>query len=198
MFDNNYISSLDSEFKGIYSEITDIDNNLTKIITNDNSLLTEDEYNKSFSESSDLIVAHTVLSNNIELADLIYFDDDNLYLIHNKSKFQGNGARDVLNQILTSAEFISHYLMDRDKRDIFEKYYEDIKEKYPENKKIKIIEKSEFVDLFMRPNIYYVAGFMQNLSHNTESNYAKFITLDACKKLSEKGYNLLLFNINSK
>ena len=198
MFDNNYISSLDSEFKGIYSEITDIDNNLTKIITNDNSLLTEDEYNKSFSESSDLIVAHTVLSNNIELADLIYFDDDNLYLIHNKSKFQGNGARDVLNQILTSAEFISHYLMERDKRDIFEKYYEDIKEKYPENKKIKIIEKSEFVDLFMRPNIYYVAGFMQNLSHNTESNYAKFITLDACKKLSEKGYNLLLFNINSK
>ena len=198
MFDNNYISNLDSEFKGIYSEITDIDNNLTKIITNDNSLLTEDEYNKSFSESSDLIVAHTVLSNNIELADLIYFDDDNLYLIHNKSKFQGNGARDVLNQILTSAEFISHYLMDRDKRDIFEKYYEDIKEKYPENKKIKTIEKSEFVDLFMRPNIYYVAGFMQNLSDNTESNYAKFITLDACKKLSEKGYNLLLFNINSK
>ena len=198
MFDNNYISSLDSEFKGIYSEITDIDNNLTKIITNDNSLLTEDEYNKSFSESSDLIVAHTVLSNNIELADLIYFDDDNLYLIHNKSKFQGNGARDVLNQILTSAEFISHYLMDRDKRDIFEKYYEDIKEKYPENKKIKTIEKSEFVDLFMRPNIYYVAGFMQNLSHNTESNYAKFITLDACKKLNEKGYKLLLFNINSK
>lgn len=198
MFDNNYISNLDSEFKGIYSEITDIDNNLIKIITNDNSLLTEDEYNKSFSESSDLIVAHTVLSNNIELADLIYFDDDNLYLIHNKSKFQGNGARDVLNQILTSAEFISHYLMDRDKRDIFEKYYEDIKEKYPENKKIKTIEKSEFVDLFMRPNIYYVAGFMQNLSHNTESNYAKFITLDACKKLSEKGYNLLLFNINSK
>lgn len=198
MFDNNYISNLDSEFKGIYSEITDIDNNLKKIITNDNSLLTEDEYNKSFSESNDLIVAHTVLSNNIELADLIYFDDDNLYLIHNKSKFQGNGARDVLNQILTSAEFISHYLMDRDKRDIFEKYYEDIKEKYPENKKIKTIEKSEFVDLFMRPNIYYVAGFMQNLSDNTESNYAKFITLDTCKKLNEKGYKLLLFNINSK
>lgn len=198
MFDNNYISNLDSEFKGIYTEITDIDSNLTKIITNDNSLLTEDEYNKSFSESSDLIVAHTVLSNNIELADLIYFDDDNLYLIHNKSKFQGNGARDVLNQILTSSEFISHYLMDRDKRDIFEKYYEDIKEKYPENKKIKTIEKSEFVDLFMRPNIYYVAGFMQNLSDNTESNYAKFITLDTCKKLNEKGYKLLLFNINSK
>lgn len=198
MFDNNYISNLDSEFRKIYSEITKIDDNLVKIIINDNSSLTEDEYNKSFSKSSDLIVSHTVLSNNIELADLIYFDNDNLYLIHNKSKFQGNGARDVLNQILTSAEFISHYLMDRDKRDIFEKYYEDIKERYPENKKIKTIEKSEFVDLFMKPNIYYVAGFMQNLSDNTESNYAKFITLDVCKKLNEKGYNLLLFNINSK
>ena len=197
MFDTNYIDNLDNEYKKNYIDLIKIDKKLADIITNKNPELTEDSYNKEFSQSNDLIVAHTVLSNNIELADLIYFDNDNLYLIHNKSKFQGNGARDVLNQILTSAEFINHYLMEKDKREIFGKYYHDIIKKYPNNNKIKTLTEDEFVDLFKKPNIYYIAGFMEGLSDSSESNYAKYITLDASKKLKEKGYNLLLFNINS-
>ncbi len=195
MFDNNYIDNLDSEYKKSYEQMINIDKKLNNIILNKDSSLTEDSYNKTFANSGDIIVAHTVLSNNIELADLIYYDDDNLYLIHNKSKFQGNGARDVLNQILTSAEFINHYLMEKDKKEIFEKYYDDILNKYPNNK-INSLSKSEFIDLFSKPNVYYVAGFMENLSSNTDSNYAKYITLDINKKLIEKGYMLLLFNIN--
>lgn len=198
MFDNNYLNSLDNEFKNSYKEMINIDNNLVEILTNSDSSLNEDKYNKSFDCSEDVIVAHTVLSNNIELADIIYFNDSNLYLIHNKSKFQGNGARDVLNQILTSAEFINHYLMERDKREIFEKYYDDIKEKYPNNKKINSITKKDFIDIFSKQHVFYVAGFMENLSENTDSNYAKYITLDTSKKLKEKGYDLLLFDINSK
>lgn len=197
MFDTNYIDNLDNEYKKNYIDLIKIDKKLADIITNKNPELTEDSYNKEFSQSNDLIVAHTVLSNNIELADLIYFDNDNLYLIHNKSKFQGNGARDVLNQILTSAEFINHYLMEKDKREIFGKYYHDIIKKYPNNNKIKTLTEDEFVDLFKKSNIYYIAGFMEGLSDSSESNYAKYITLDASKKLKEKGYNLLLFNINS-
>lgn len=198
MFDKNYLDALDNEFKKGYNLMTNIDNNLVNIITNNNPILNEDSYNKTFSESSDVIAAHTVLSNNIELADIIYFDDNNLYLIHNKSKFQGNGARDVLNQILTSAEFINRYLMEKDKRKIFEKYFDDIKQKYPNNKRLNSMSKEEFIDIFNKTNVFYVAGFMENLTENTRSNYAKYITLDAEKKLKEKGYNLLLFNINSK
>ena len=197
MFDTNYIDNLDNEYKKNYVDLIKIDKKLADIITNKNPELTEDSYNKEFSKSNDLIVAHTVLNNNIELADLIYFDDDNLYLIHNKSKFQGNGARDVLNQILTSAEFINHYLMEKDKREILGKYYHDIIKKYPNNNKIKTLTEDEFIDLFKKPNIYYIAGFMKGLSDSSQSNYAKYITLDASKKLKEKGCNLLLFNINS-
>ena len=193
MFDNNYIDNLDSEFKKNYNQMINIDKKLQNIILNNNSSLTEDSYNKKFANSNDIIVSHTVLSNNIELADLIYYDEDNLYLIHNKSKFQGNGARDVLNQILTSAEFISHYLLE--KKEVLEKYYDDILKTYPNNK-IKDLSKNEFIDLFNKPNVYYVAGFMDNLSENTDSNYAKYITLDTSKKLQEKGYKLLLFSIN--
>lgn len=193
MFDNNFIDNLDSEFKKNYAQMIKIDNKLRNILLNNNTSLTEDAYNKTFKESDDIILAHTVLSNNIELADLIYYDDDNLYLIHNKLKFQGNGARDVLNQILTSAEFINHYMME--KKVFIEKYYDDILEKYPNNK-IKDISKDEFIALFDKTNVYYVAGFMHNLSDSTDSNYAKYITIDTSKKLNEKGYQLLLFNIN--
>ena len=193
MFDINYIDNLDKEFKKSYTQMINIDKKLKDILSNKEANLTEDTYNKTFENSDEIILAHTVLSNYIELADLIYYDDDNLYLIHNKLKFQGSGARDVLNQILTSAEFINHYMMD--KKDFIEKYYEDILKKYPNNK-IKDLTKEEFVELFNKPNIYYVAGFMEKLSDNTDSNYAKYITIDASKKLIEKGYQLLLFDIN--
>ena len=193
MFDNNFISNLDREFKNNYAQMIKIDTKLRDILSNGDISLTEDAYNKTFKESADIILAHTVLSNNIELADLIYYDKENLYLIHNKLKFQGNGARDVLNQILTSAEFINHYMME--KKSLLEKYYEDILKKYPNNK-IKDISRDEFIDLFSKTNVYYVAGFMHNLSDSTDSNYAKYITIDANKKLNEKGYQLLLFNIN--
>lgn len=193
MFDNNFIDNLDREFKNNYAQMIKIDKKLRDILSNDDTSLTEDVYNKTFKDSTEIILAHTILSNNIELADLIYFDEENLYLIHNKLKFQGNGARDVLNQILTSAEFINHYLME--KKSLLEKYYEDILEKYPNNK-IKDISKDEFIDLFSKTNVYYVAGFMHNLSDSTDSNYAKYITIDTNKKLNEKGYQLLLFNIN--
>ncbi len=193
MFDTNYIDNLDKEFKKSYTQMINIDKKLKDILSNKEANLTEDTYNKTFENSDEIILAHTVLSNYIELADLIYYDDDNLYLIHNKLKFQGSGARDVLNQILTSAEFINHYMMD--KKDFIEKYYEDILKKYPNNK-IKDLTKEEFVELFNKPNIYYVAGFIEKLSDNTDSNYAKYITIDASKKLIEKGYQLLLFDIN--
>ena len=193
MFDTNYIDNLDKEFKKSYTQMINIDKKLKDILSNKEANLTEDTYNKTFENSDEIILAHTVLSNYIELADLIYYDDDNLYLIHNKLKFQGSGARDVLNQILTSAEFINHYMMD--KKDFIGKYYEDILKKYPNNK-IKDLTKEEFVELFNKPNIYYVAGFMEKLSDNTDSNYAKYITIDASKKLIEKGYQLLLFDIN--
>lgn len=195
MFDTNYIDNLDKEFKKSYAQMVNIDEKLKSILLNKDAKSTENDYNMTFENSDAIILAHTVLSNYIELADLIYYDEDNLYLVHNKLKFQGSGARDVLNQILTSAEFINHYMMD--KKDFIEKYYEDILKKYPNNK-IKDLTKEEFIELFNKSNIYYVAGFMEKLSDNTDSNYAKYITIDASKKLIEKGYQLLLFDMNGE
>lgn len=198
MFDSKYEDNLDKDFSKIYLNLTDINNELSAILKNDDSSMNEDTYNKKFADSDEIIVAHTVLNNNIELADLIYYDEyNNLYLIHNKNKFNGNGARDVMNQVLTSAQFISNYTLEENRKIIFEEYYNKILEKYPNNKKIKQITSDEFVDLFCNaPHIYYVVGFIEEFSKNIKSNYAKYMTLDTNKKLLNKGYQLLLFNIN--
>lgn len=198
MFDSKYEANLDKDFKKNYRNLTTVNSALANQLKSTNNNMNEDEYNKSFSNSSEIIVAHTVLNNNIELADLIYFDEDkNLYLIHNKDTFNGNGARDVMNQVLTSAQFISNYSLEENRRTIFEEYYNKILKKYPNNNKIKQVTKQEFVDMFCNPlNIYYVVGFVNTFSEDIKSNYAKYMTLDTSKKLLEKGCQLILFNIN--
>lgn len=196
MFDSNYVVNLDNEFKSSYENMINMDDTITNLLTNHNNAKNENEYNLTFADADEIIVAHTILSNNIELADLIYFDDNNLYLIHNKYSFNGNGVRDIMNQILTSAHFINHYLMEKDRIDIFEEYYDKIIKKYPNNIRIKSLTKEQFIELFKKPNVFYVAGFMETVSKDTKSNYVKYLTLDTCKKLIERGYKLQLYNIN--
>ena len=196
VMDKNYISNLNEEFQNAFNFITDIGNKVELKIKSQANKKTEDEYNLSFCESEELIVAHKVMSNNIELADLIYYDDNHLYLIHNKNKFSGSGARDVLTQILTSSEFIRHNVYDRDKDIIFGNYYDKIKEQYPNNKKICKISKDEFIKLFEKEEIIYIAGFMNGLKEGTNSNYAKYMIVDAYKTLLENGFSLKITGIN--
>ena len=154
----------------------------------------------SFEKSSEVILAHTVRANNIELADLIYYDDTNdcLYLVHNKGTFNGAGSRDLMNQIITSAEFINNYRHDSLKRKkFFEDYFKKIKEKYPENAKINSMDFEDFFKWFDK-KICYVAGFLYNLSDCVRSNYAKYITIDINKRLNEKNFELKLLDINRR
>jgi|GEM_PF-5836844 len=81
------------------------------------------------------------------------------------------------------------------KSDFLKEYYTKIKNKYSNNTKINSLSVDEFINLFGKPNIYYVAGFMRNLSKNTNSNYAKYLIIDTYKKLHEKGYEFLLLDL---
>lgn len=199
VFDPKYVESLGNTFKKQYASLTDINNSLTDVLKN-NGYRTEDDYNLSFEKSSEVILAHTVRANNIELADLIYYDDTNdcLYLVHNKGTFNGAGSRDLMNQIITSAEFINNYRHDSLKRKkFFEDYFKKIKEKYPENAKINSMDFEDFFKWFNK-KICYVAGFLYNLSDCVRSNYAKYITIDVNKRLNEKNFELKLLDINRR
>ncbi len=197
IFNKTYLETMKKEYKKIYEEITKIDSKLIDIISNKSKKESEDKYNNTFANSSEVILAHKVRVQNIEIADLIYYDNDNLYLIHNKKTFDGSGSRDVYGQILSSAELLSYIVKEKDKKRIFKEYYNKILKEYPNNKLIKTLTLEEFARLFSKAEIHYIVGFMERVTINKNSNYAKYLTIDTYKKLKEKGYNLLLFNINS-
>jgi hypothetical protein len=59
--------------------------------------------------------------------------------------------------------------------------------------------KEKFIKLFTDSiQVYYVVGFMSGLKENIKSNYAKYMTLDTSSRLREKGYELLMYDINKK
>ena len=200
MFDKKYEDNLESEFKKNYKELKKININFGKLLENINNYESEDAYNVGFKDSSEIIVAHKVLCNNIELADLIYVDENNnLYLVHNKGRYNGSGARDVMNQVLTSSEFINKYIMQSNRQQILEEYYDKISNQYPDNIKLKELGKEKFIKLFFESTqVYYVVGFMEGLKEDIKSNYAKYMTLDTSSRLKEKGYELLLYDISKK
>ena len=69
------------------------------IISNSSiKLISEDEYNMSFQSNSHIIIAHKNLMNKVEIADLIFLNNDNLFLTCNKSGFNDPVTRDLLNQ----------------------------------------------------------------------------------------------------
>ena len=199
VFDPKYSDALNDDFKKRFSNLVEIPASVKKILENSDKN-TENDYNMMYKESSKLILAHTVSMNNVELADFIYFDEstETLYLVHNKGEFDGAGARDVMNQIITSAEFINNYRADTiNGNKFFEKYFNKIKKKYPQNQCLNNLDFDEFLSMFKK-KIVYVAGFLYKLSDNSTSSYAKFLTIDVNKRLIENNFELKLFNINGK
>lgn len=90
-------------------------------------------------------MAHTALVNNIEIADVIFWDEDSIYLMHNKDKFSGQGARDVVNQVLTSSEYLHQALSSSDAQGFLERYYDTIKSRY-EGKDVPF-KKEQFIEM---------------------------------------------------
>lgn len=191
MFDKSYIENLNEDFKKVYNEILISDGPIVNIIKNKLKKETEDDYNVTFEESDEIILAHTVEIDKIEIADLIYYDQENLYLIHNKTKFQGGGARDVFDQIVLSAKYITNST----NTNRLGEYYKKIKEKYPNNKKIQELSEKEFIKLFKNRNIHYIAGFMKHLSANSRSNSAKYMVVTSNKTIIDQKCKLHLYDI---
>ena len=81
-----------------------------------------------------------------DLSNLSMFDDNTIYLLHNKSKFDAGGSRDLANQILSSAEYLSMHRFSSDSTMFFEEYYDKIAETAKKKDRLISIGKAEFVD----------------------------------------------------
>ena len=121
-----------------------------------------------------------------DISDLIFWDEDNVYLMCNKGIFNGEHIRDLQNQIYTSSKMLQSIKIN-DKARITEYY-----EKLDDNEKSKI-GKEEFIKLFDK-NIYFIAGFLEDFKSNTKSPYAKYVIVDLNKKLNSLNYKLIILN----
>lgn len=186
VFEEHFFEKLDEKYKSLYDnlkkESDDIVKkyNLLKIAPN------EDKYNGMFVEDKRIIKVHTHEIKFIELADLIFFDERNTYLMCNKGSFNGEHVRDLENQITTSSKMIELVL--KNDKELIKKYYNELDSKEKEK-----ISQEEFLKLFNK-NIVFIAGFTNNYKKETRSPYAKYLLCELYKNLKVSGFDLLITN----
>lgn len=186
VFEEHFFNKLDEKYKLLYDNIqTESEKvvekfNLTKEANN------EDMYNGMFIEDRKIITVHKHEIKFIELADLIFYDDDNIYLMCNKGEFNGEHVRDLENQINTSSKMIELVL--RNDKNLIKQYYNDLNEKEKEK-----IQQDDFLKLFNK-QIVFIAGFSKDYKRQTRSPYAKYLLCELEKNLKNSGFNLLITN----
>ena len=193
VFDKQYDALLSKEFAELFDQNKCISDSFIAKWNLIHSSSTEAEYNRWLSQREDLQVAHEALINYIDVADTIIFDEEKVYLLHNKISFTGAGARDLTNQILLSAEFLTMHRFSFDAQAFFESYYDIICAKSKVDGRKVIIPKMDFVNKFLNAkHIYYVAGYLSNYKRDSNSTYAKYLSIELSRKLNQKGYGFII------
>lgn len=142
----------------------------------------EGDYNESYISRDDWLVADRVFQSNIEIADLIHFTHEGIFIVHNKIGFDVK-IRDVCSQILHSMSIIAQAKASSD-RDLLGGYYDSIIAKFY-TLKAPNINKDTFIDRILTTSsedITYVLGYINSkpVSATSRSNIAKFETVKLC------------------
>lgn len=196
VFDEVYKQLLDKEYHELYKLKLDLSSQLKKSYQLDKPAKNENAYNKSLNSEKNIIVSHTALYQNVEIADAIFWDTTTLYLMHNKGKFDGIGARDLVNQMLTAAECLQNNRMISGSTFMSE-YYKAICKRHKKQEMSQASE-DEFISIFNNKKICFIAGYLEGYKKNSQSTYAKYLTIEANKKLSDRGYDFIPMGISLK
>jgi hypothetical protein len=195
VFGEEFINILNSDYKEIFEEKKEFsDYFFDKYDFLKENKETEEEYNNFFKNKREIIFAHKAKLKYVEIADLIIYDkdEDKLYLIHNKSKFDGVGVRDLFNQIEVSSIMVRNL-----NNNLCENYYDKICHENGCGDEHPNITKENFTKLFDgSKKICYVAGFIKNYRKDTRSTYAKFLVYNMNKKMKSIGYEFMPTGLN--
>lgn len=152
----------------------------------------ETNYNASFKDDSDITLIHPLRSENIEIADMIIYDEINnkSYFICIKEDFGYPGCRDVYGQIKGSYNYIKNDFSKNEEK--INAYYSRITEK---NTKMPLTE-DEFKKA-MNGEICYIAGFFDNFRENPTLPI-KILTNDIYQKLNQSnvGFHIMKFKFD--
>lgn len=188
VFDSKFCDILADEFNDIFDQQSKMRNTYISDFNLVKSCSTEELYNDEIKREGRYLVAHKALIDNIEIADIIIFKNGKIYLMHNKDSFSGIGTRDVVNQVITSASYLQKMLSSANRDEFLEKYYDSIASKY---NNIGIpVNKEDFKKQFQgTPKIHYLIGYLRWYRKDSKSTYAKYLTVEVIKKLSNKGFD---------
>jgi uncharacterized protein (TIGR04141 family) len=158
----------------------------------------EGQYNFKYNSKPNYIVIDTIIEDGLELCDIMYYDDNNLYLIHVKYGFQSK-IRELTNQITISARRLREALGTKDKL-ILEKIYNRLIEK---NYNIDNLSLDEFKNLFNK-RISYILAFTSHLKNDLvvadnidrfNSNIARYSLIQCSGEMRAYYYDLLNYQI---
>lgn len=195
VIDDQYANHLTKDYEKVFDSSRPVAKTLIEEFgLLNNNAANEDSFNDKLRNNRRVLVAHTALVNNIEIADAIFWDEDRIYLMHNKNTFSGPGVRDIVNQVLTSSEYLHQVLSSLDAQSFLERYYDIIKSKY--DGKIVPFNKEQFVSQMCSGKKFtYVIGYMNGPNRKSRSTYAKYLTVDAARKLEVKGDKCIIMGL---
>lgn len=176
-YSRNYIEN------NIITEFESLEKNYSKGIN-------ESDYNKEFKKDKIIICADRKPHKKPEIADLIAYNENTLFLFCLKTSMGGSECRDLYGQIEASSHIVKHNLkINRDQT--LKNYYEEL----VNNNTNEIIKWKDFKELFKK-NICYIAGFIRNFNETEPLDYVKVLTYNINQKLHDNGYDFILMDFN--
>ncbi|MGD1317843.1 DUF6119 family protein [Chryseobacterium sp. 2R14A] len=157
----------------------------------------ESEYNLLYKNELNYLVFDTITIDGIELCDILYYDDNNLYLIHVKYGFDSS-IRELYNQVILSARRLQEDISSKEKKYLKLNFKAMIKK--DESKQI--TEKT-FLKLFSK-KINYIMAFsstnkneilIQNNVKKIRSSIAKFSVIQTSSEMRSEYYDLFFAQI---
>lgn len=196
VFDKQYESMLTNEFTNFFDENEKLSTELKNHWNLKNTTDTEEAYNKKLAERDNLIVSHKATLGNIEIADVIFEDNDTVYFMHNKMTFNGSGARDLTNQILAAAEYFQIRRMSMDNTEFYREYYQKIKHVADKNNRCLSIDEQQFVNMMVGAKHFcFIAGYLNDYRRDSRATYAKYLSIELKKKLLSKGFSCCVIGL---
>jgi uncharacterized protein (TIGR04141 family) len=162
----------------------------------------EANFNNFHKEKSCFIVADKCTYNGVELADLIYIDEDKIKLYHVKKGIAGE-LRVLASQVINSARTIRH----ENRNTLLKKYFKTIKQNqyddsdvfYLKDGKKIIIDENLFLSLFKNKKIEYVFAISKENNKNEDlkkiiktgkSRIAKLSMINVYKEIKKFDFEL--------
>lgn len=153
----------------------------------------EDKYNNLYDKKKGYIVIDTIVSDGIELCDILHISDRDMYLIHVKHSFTAK-MRELTNQILISARRLNEAIS-AEKRTFFDKIYDKLIEK---KRGTNGLDKDGFYNLFKTKNPIYVLATASHLTKDCSiidniqkynSNIARFSITTCASEMRTNYYD---------